>query len=218
VALSDSSVTVARRALRATLRAKRRAVPPDAAARAATLVARHADRTLHLRAGQRIALYASLPEELDTAPLIELARRRGCRVYLPRIERQSGRMRFAALTGQQRVNRLGILEPEGREVIGARWLDIVFLPLVGFDAQGMRLGMGGGYYDRAFAFRHTRRVWRGPKLVGLAYDLQRVPRIESAAHDVPLDAVITEKGYEAMNPLPHGVRDQRTPLNPGRSP
>jgi 5-formyltetrahydrofolate cyclo-ligase len=37
-------------------------------------------------------------------------------------------------------------------------------------------------------------VWRGPKLVGLAYDLQRVPRIESAAHDVPLDAVITETG------------------------
>lgn len=193
-------------------------MPATERARAATLVAKHADRTFHLRAGQRIALYASLREELDTAPLIELARKRGCHIYLPRIERRSGRMRFVAMGERQSVNHLGISEPEGRDVIGARWLDIVFLPLVGFDDHGMRLGMGAGFYDRAFAFRHTRRVWRGPKLVGVAYAFQQVPRIESAPHDVLLDAVVTEKGYAAMKPLPNGVREQRTPLNPGRSP
>jgi 5-formyltetrahydrofolate cyclo-ligase len=194
VALSDPSLAVARRKLRATLRAERRAVPAAQRARAAALAAHHADHAFHLRARQRIALYASLPEELDTAPLIELARRRGCRLYLPRIERRTGRMRFVAMGKRHSFNRLGIAEPVGGEVIGARWLDLVFLPLVGFDARGMRLGMGGGYYDRTFAFRRTRRVWKKPLLVGFAYDLQRVPHLESAPHDVLLDAIVTEKG------------------------
>jgi 5-formyltetrahydrofolate cyclo-ligase len=196
VALSNPSPAVARKKLRATLRAQRRSVPLAERKRAAARVARNADRGFHLRAGQRIALYASLPEELDTAPLLQLALDRGCRIYLPRIERRSGRMRFVAIGERLRFNRLGIAEPEGRDTIGARWLDLVFLPLVGFDAHGMRLGMGGGFYDRAFAFRRTRHVWRGPKLIGIAYELQRVPRIESEPHDVLLDAVVTEKGIQ----------------------
>jgi 5-formyltetrahydrofolate cyclo-ligase len=196
VALSNPSPAVARKKLRATLRAQRRSVPLAERKRAAARVARNADRGFHLRAGQRIALYASLPEELDTAPLLQLALDRGCRIYLPRIERRSGRMRFIAIGERLRFNRLGIAEPEGRDTIGARWLDLVFLPLVGFDAHGMRLGMGGGFYDRAFAFRRTRHVWRGPKLIGIAYELQRVPRIESEPHDVLLDAVVTEKGIQ----------------------
>ncbi len=171
-------------------------MPAAHRARAAALAAHHADHACHLRAGQRVALYASLPEELDTAPLIELARRRGCRIYLPRIERRSGRMRFVAMGKRRSFNRLGIAEPVGGEVIGARWLDLVFLPLVGFDARGMRLGMGGGYYDRTFAFRLTRQVWKKPLLVGFAYDLQRVPHLESAPHDVPLDMIVTEKGVD----------------------
>ncbi len=97
MALSDPSLAVARTTLRATLRARRRAVPPAERTRAATLAARHADRAFHLHAGQRIALYASLPEELDTAPLIDRAHQRGCRIYLPRIERRTGRMRFVAM-------------------------------------------------------------------------------------------------------------------------
>jgi 5-formyltetrahydrofolate cyclo-ligase len=58
----------------------------------------------------------------------------------------------------------------------------------------MRLGMGGGFYDRTFAFRNTHTRWRRPRLVGLAYSFQQLPMIASAAHDVRLDAVVTEKG------------------------
>jgi 5-formyltetrahydrofolate cyclo-ligase len=193
--MTEAISLVDRKALRKALRARRRDVSDGERARAAQLVARNADRYLHLRAGWRIAIYASLPSELDTAPLIELARSRGCTVYVPRIDRHAlGRkMRFVELAGRQRRNRLGIHEPEGSLTIGAKWLDVVFLPLVGFDACGVRLGMGGGFYDRAFAFRRWRRAWHAPRLIGLAYSFQQVESLTAAAHDVRLDAVVTEK-------------------------
>jgi 5-formyltetrahydrofolate cyclo-ligase len=58
----------------------------------------------------------------------------------------------------------------------------------------MRLGMGGGYYDRTFAFLNRRTSWRAPRLIGIAYSFQRVTHIEPAPHDVRLDAVVTEEG------------------------
>jgi 5-formyltetrahydrofolate cyclo-ligase len=193
--MTESLPVSDRKALRKTLRALRRSVSAAERARVAQLVALNADRYLHLQAGWRVALYASLPSELDTAPLIELARSRGCQIYVPRIDRHSlGRkMRFVELTGRQRRNRLGIHEPETFQMIGARWLDVVFLPLVGFDACGVRLGMGGGYYDRAFEFRRWRTAWHAPRLIGLAYSFQQVEGLTAAAHDVRLDAVVTEE-------------------------
>ena len=186
----------ARHAARLELRLKRRAIPPAERNASARLVAHHADCWLRLRPSWRIALYAALPEELDATPLIALARARGCSLYLPRIDRHSlGRkMQFVEMNDRHRSNRLGIAEPEGSQIIGARWLDVVFLPLVGFDSRGVRLGTGGGYYDRAFAFRRWRKVWHTPQLVGLAYSFQQLEAIIPAAHDVLLDAVITEKG------------------------
>jgi 5-formyltetrahydrofolate cyclo-ligase len=190
------SLIATRKSLRASLRAKRRAASPAERAESARLIAHHVDCWLHLRPSWRIAVYAALPEELDATPLIEIARTRGCRLYLPRIDRHSlGRgMQFVEMNERHRSNRLGISEPEGMRIIGARWLDVVFLPLVGFDARGVRLGTGGGYYDRAFAFRRWRKVWHTPQLVGLAYSFQQVEAITPAAHDVLMDAVVTEKG------------------------
>jgi 5-formyltetrahydrofolate cyclo-ligase len=199
VALPDPApLSIARTTLRARLNAQRRAVSAADRARAALLVARHADRALHLQPHWRIAVYAALPRELDAAPLIELAASRGCRIYLPRIDRRrtSHRMRFVQMQGGGgwRSNRLGIAEPAGDNRLGARWLDLVFLPLVGFDRSGVRLGAGGGFYDRAFAFRNLRSRWHAPRLVGLAYAFQEVASIGAAAHDVLMDAVVTETG------------------------
>jgi len=196
--MSEPEITLAasRKRLRSALRAKRRAVTPKARKLLSEQLAHNVDCWLHLRPSWRIALYAALPEELDTTPLIELARERGCRIYLPRIDRHSlGRkMQFVEMSTRQRSNRLGIFEPEGARIIGARWLDVVFLPLVGFDSRGVRLGTGGGFYDRAFAFRRWRAVWHTPRLIGLAYSFQQVEHITSAPHDVLMDAVVTEKG------------------------
>ena len=194
--MNPTSLASARKAMRVALRARRRAVCAAERISSAQLLARNVDSWLHLRPSWRIALYAALPEELDATPLIELARARGCRLYLPRIDRHSlGRkMHFVQMNDRHRTNRLGIAEPQGSQIIGARWLDVVFLPLVGFDSRGVRLGTGGGYYDRAFAFRRWRTVWHTPLLVGLAYSFQQVEQIIPAAHDVLLDAVVTEKG------------------------
>ena len=196
VALPDSSLGRDRRSLRASLRAKRRAVSAAERARAARLVARHADHTLNLRSGRRIGIYAATAEELDTSPLIALALRRGCLVYLPRIDRRRRvrAMRFAQISERRSINRFGIAEPEGPQLASVRLLDVVFLPLLGFDRHGVRLGMGGGYYDRAFGFRRLRTCWHAPLLVGIGYASQEVESIAPAAHDVPLDLVITERG------------------------
>jgi 5-formyltetrahydrofolate cyclo-ligase len=196
VALPDCSLSAARRSLRAQLNARRRAVSAAERARASLAAARNADRALQLKPHWRISAYSALPHELDAAPLIALAASRGCRIYLPRIDRRrlSRRMRFVEMHGPFRANRLGIGEPQAGATIGARWLDVVFLPVVGFDARGLRLGAGGGFYDRAFAFRHLRHAWRGPLLVGYGYAFQQLERIEAAPHDVLMDAVVTDAG------------------------
>jgi 5-formyltetrahydrofolate cyclo-ligase len=191
----------ARKALRGELRARRRAIPPDIRAEAQRRAARNVQRHFHLHPGQRIALYSPLPEEFDIAPLAELARRHGGILYVPRItDRRRRRMRFVAARGPMTANHLGILEPEGTESIGARWLDLVFLPLVGFDLAGMRLGMGAGYYDRAFSFLRSRRAWRRPKLIGVAFAAQRVAALARAPYDVLLDAVVTEECVHEFHP------------------
>jgi len=196
VALPDT-LGPARSSLRAELNARRRAVSAAERTAAAERAALNADRALHFAAGQRIAVYAALAVELDSAPLIALARSRGCRLFLPRIDRRrrSRAMRFVELGGLLRENRFGIGEPAGFTTIGARWLDLIFLPLVGFDRCGLRLGTGGGFYDRALAFRQLRRVWHKPLLVGFGYAFQQVERLAAAPHDVALDAVVTDEGF-----------------------
>lgn len=202
-AASDADLAAARKALRTQLRARRRAIPNDVRAEAQRRVALNAQRRFALHPGQRVALYSPLPGELDVAPLAELVRRHGGRLYLPRLtDRRRHRMRFVTAQGPMRRNRLGILEPDAAESIDARGLDLVFVPLVGFDLAGMRLGMGAGYYDRAFAFLRLRRGWRRPKLIGVAFAAQRVPALARSRYDVLLDAVVTEEGVHEFHPQP----------------
>jgi 5-formyltetrahydrofolate cyclo-ligase len=180
-----------RPALRWRLRAARRAIaaaerPGAAAAVDAAL------RSLGLpRPGTRIAAYRAMDGEIDPAIVLGRASALGCQIHYPVITSlRSRRMRFAtegdAGDGVTPVVRSG------------HWLDLVLVPLVGFDARGNRLGMGGGFYDRHFAFLRNRRAWRRPLLIGLAFELQRVPRLYDAAHDVPLWGIVTERGIYGL--------------------
>ncbi len=95
------------------------------------------------------------------------------------------------------TNRFGIPEPDTRHGAHrarrqATWtLDVILLPLVGFDDDGQRIGMGGGFYDRTLAF--TQRPGPRPRLIGLAHDCQRVTRLPVAPWDVPLDAIVSDR-------------------------
>jgi 5-formyltetrahydrofolate cyclo-ligase len=97
-----------------------------------------------------------------------------------------------------RINRYGIAEFDSSQRAAPWSMQYVFLPLVGFDARGNRLGMGAGFYDRALAFRRQRRHWRGPRLIGIAHSCQEAPSIEPLATDIPLDAVVTERGIRVF--------------------
>jgi 5-formyltetrahydrofolate cyclo-ligase len=150
------------------------------------------------RAGRRVALYLPFDRETDTAALIHAARRRGVRVYVPVIvDRRHGRIRFYPLDKKTRRGVFGIAVPKRlAKPTAPRWLDLIVIPLVGVDTQGRRLGMGGGFYDRALEFRRHRRHWPGPHIVGFAFDCQRTESRFAEPWDVNLDSLATESGLE----------------------
>ena len=202
---ADSSASAApgdspalRDVLRQRLRSRRRELGVAQRAAAAQIITRHIDATRWLRGARPIGLYVSVGLEVSTEALRSLARRRCCPVYLPRISDYRRRtMLFARDRDPLSLrNRHGIPEPAVAETVPARSLSVVFVPLLGFDGDGARLGSGAGYYDRVFAFRRHRHSWHRPLLVGLAYRVQRLDHIELGRHDVPLDAVVTEDGVE----------------------
>jgi 5-formyltetrahydrofolate cyclo-ligase len=96
----------------------------------------------------------------------------------------------------QRRNAFGILEPAVTiRATPVTQLDMVVLPVVGFDRRGNRLGMGAGFYDRALRRRlDPARQWRRPRLVGVAFACQELASIPTSTWDVPLDLIVTERG------------------------
>lgn len=185
--------------LRRRLRAARRALDRVTRRRAAVQLAWQLARTRAFRASRRIACYLPVDGEIDTAVVLARSARLRKRCYLPVLSRIArDRLWFAPTDPgvRRRPNRYGILEPQvpARALRRAPALDLILLPLVGFDDDCHRLGMGGGYYDRSLAFRAHRGRWRRPRLVGLAYDIQKVATLPRAQWDVALDAVVTESG------------------------
>lgn len=152
------------------------------------------------RNSRRIAVYLPADGEVDTAAIVARAWALGKQVYLPvLVPFLHNRLWFARYEPHTPLvrNRYGIAEPRpvhSRRIL-AHALDLVLTPLVGFDTEGNRLGMGGGFYDRSFAFLDRRRHWRKPRLVGLAYDFQRLPQLPAQPWDVPLSAVVTDAAW-----------------------
>lgn len=151
-----------------------------------------------IKRGWRVGCYLGIRHEVDTWPLIHLLWAQSQRVFLPILgPHTTRRLRFLPFTPQTllRRNSLGIREPfpTRRSAIVAQHLDVVVVPLVAFDIHCHRVGMGGGYFDTTFSFLSQTVLWRKPRLVGVAFDCQRVSAIIPNAWDVPLDAVVTER-------------------------
>lgn len=181
--------------LRRELRARRRGLSVAERELAASGLVQQFRRHQLLRRGRRWAFYLPFGSELDCQPLMAEALARRKEVYLPLV-RHGGNRRlvFVRLDHVQRWRRsaLGMLQPQSRRFVSARRLDVVCLPLLGFDGRGGRLGQGGGYYDATFAFR--RHGFARPLLFGLAFACQQVDHVPGEAWDVRLDRVITEQG------------------------
>lgn len=103
------------------------------------------------------------------------------------------------------ANRYGIPEPDiaPEATLAPEQMALVVAPLVGFDAQGRRLGMGGGWYDRSFAFRHQRPA--PPWLVGVGFSVQQVDDLPVQPWDVAVDAICTD--LSTLVPVPADGRD-----------
>lgn len=201
MALSPSPVLSERAAqkaaLRKQLRAARKAVPEATRRQAAAAIVSLALHARWLRKGRRIGLYMAAKGELDVSLLLARAEHMRAQVYLPVVPAPRQRkLGFTRLTPRDdwTLNRYAIPEHAvWMPRIRAPHLDILFMPLLGFDASGYRMGMGGGYYDTSLAFLRQRRVWRRPYLIGVAFEAQRVAALPVEAWDVPLDAVVTER-------------------------
>ncbi len=188
-----------RKALRQQLRAQRNLLSLQQQKKASLQLCRRiAYQPVFLRS-QHIALYLPNDGEIDPTPLLQTAWKLGKRCYLPVVEKKKGQMRFVRYQPNtpMQSNRFGILEPDiaqhGR--IPPQALDLVLMPLVGFDEQGGRLGMGGGFYDRTFAYRLNSTAHSShqkPCLLGLAHQCQQVASLATAEWDVPVNAIVTD--------------------------
>ncbi|WP_111493978.1 5-formyltetrahydrofolate cyclo-ligase [Marinobacter bohaiensis] len=184
-----------RRQLRRTLRQRRRALSDSQQRAAARGLIVQLMRYFGLSRARHIGLYLPNDGEVDPRAFIEQARRRRLSVYLPVLHPVLGnQLWFYRLDPRTRLrrNRFGIPEPARRNAPRrAPWaLDAVLMPLVGFDDCGGRLGMGGGFYDRTFAFKRQAYA-RPPALIGLAHDEQEVESLPVQTWDVPMSRVIT---------------------------
>jgi 5-formyltetrahydrofolate cyclo-ligase len=193
----------AKEKLRRDMRARLRGISPALHAEASLVICQVAANRAAFLTSLCVALFAPLPSEPDIHPLIEEAWAQGKRVVLPLMIQRGAAPEldwheiasWDDVVGPGQLGPPGLREPDPlrcRRVPPAE-LDCVFVPGVAFDAEGFRLGRGGGFYDRFLSLTP-------PALprIGLMFSLQKVPRVPCEPHDQPLRSVITEDGVTSL--------------------
>jgi 5-formyltetrahydrofolate cyclo-ligase len=180
-----------KRALRQRIAARRRVLAPTAMAGAGRAVADALLRCPRVRDARSIGLYAALSDELPSRPVFEALAAPQRSLALP--VAGPGRALEFRVAGRWEAlvrGRWGVLmpPPEAPAVVASR-LDLVLLPGVAFDAEGNRLGRGGGHYDATFPAADA-----GPLLIGLAWSFQLVDAVPHDSRDRRVDAIVTEEG------------------------
>jgi 5-formyltetrahydrofolate cyclo-ligase len=140
-----------------------------------------------------IAAFHPFGGEPDLRPALNALHHAARRVHLPVLEGEQLNFRRWTPEARMETNRFGIPEPVDGAACPLESLDVVFMPLVAFTAKGARLGMGGGFYDRTFA-ELLHQPGSGPLRVGVAYNFQQADSLPIEPWDVPVDAVITDRG------------------------
>ena len=168
---------------------------------AAHAIAERLDRGAPLRSVRRVGVYLSFDGEVDLGPLIERLRARDVEVFVPVVLDDTLVFRRLDDQTQWHTNRFGIAEPaadaDGSAQCAPTDLDVVIVPATAVDLRGNRLGMGGGFYDRAFAAATPPASTaptakpRRPLLIAAVHDLQVLETITPQDHDVAVDAIVT---------------------------
>jgi len=186
-----NAVALAKQNLRSTAKRIRASLPPDLRDEAAHRIAGHGIGFAGLPQGAVVAGYIAIGEEIDPLPLLQRINREGYRLALPLVREKGAPLSFRAWQPGDPLAeaRWGLREPlpDAPEVEP----DTLLVPLLAFDAQGYRLGYGGGFYDRTIAMA---RSSRGLVAIGLAYDEQEVPAVPRLDFDQRLDWVLTPSG------------------------
>ncbi len=189
--------------LRRQIRIQRRQLTSIQQQQAAARLATNLTRLPVFQYSRRIALYLPNDGEIDPCYCMDIALAAGKQCYLPVLHPlKFNRLFFARYNPEKKLvaNRFGILEPKLRKAkIIVPWsLNIVVLPLVAFDANCNRLGMGGGFYDRTLSFVKKNKSPR-PVLIGAAHAFQQVASISPERWDIPLDMIVTDEGIFYAN-------------------
>lgn len=187
--MSDAKIEEAKAALRAVAHKKRAAFHPSLRNEAAHAAMLHFFDAVPIEKGEVVAGYWPIRDEMDVKSVVARLMDAGQPVCLPVVlgDEQPLELRLWEDGAPLYEAGFGTLAPAEEAPRAAP--DVILMPLLGFDKHGTRLGYGGGYYDRTLAALPKR-----PRLIGFAFALQEVDLIPREAHDVPLDAIVTEQG------------------------
>lgn len=189
-----SALLTQRQQLRQQLRRQRRSLSVFQQQQAAKNICQRVIKLKVFKQAQRIAFYQAADGELNPRYLLKLALAYGKHCYLPVLRRfPKQELAFVRVNKHSRLckHRFGFKEPKQWPRLFIHQMDMVCMPLLGFDKQCQRLGMGGGFYDRSLARKKITTVFK----LGLAHDCQYVNQLPIASWDMPLDAVVTPSRY-----------------------
>ncbi len=190
--------------IRYQLRAQRRSLTPRQQQQSADRLAKIlCTQNFFLRA-KRVGVYIAHDGEIDPSIIVDICLQSAKHCFLPVLHPINiGRLHFGRYERHTNLlaNQYGIPEPDLRNCkLAPPWsLDVIFLPLVGFDRSGNRIGMGAGYYDRTLAFVASGHN-PAPRLVGLAHSCQEVSSISTQNWDIPVNQIITDREIICARP------------------
>lgn len=186
--------------LRQALRQKRKNLPKLVRQKAEEKINRFAKKTI--KRGKNIGVYWAIGSELNLHLFIQAALKRGAHIYLPYIERQNRRLYFTPYpqdSGSLKIYRHNIPQYSGKKIRAHR-LHLLFVPLIGLDQHGYRLGQGGGFYDCTLnACQHRLQ----PKTIAAAFSCQTVKTLPIESHDCRIQVWIGEYGFHRFSEKKH---------------
>lgn len=196
--LSDAEIKQKKAQIRRSIRQQRRSLTIKEQQKAAENLFVNLSKLSVFRQAKHIAFYHPDDGEIDPTLALLNALGRGKQCYYPLVFTSKAPRLFFVPVNERTKFRSDIYGIPTPVVPSRLWkrpsdLDVVFMPLVGFSQDGLRVGRGGGYYDASFAFLANRVHMKRPLLVGIAHELQRVDNIHGEPWDVPLNCIVTDK-------------------------